>query len=556
MNKHIFRIILLCIFSYLFLFHAQPVNAATLPGDLNNDYKVDSSDYNILVAEFGKTGSPGWIPADIDNNGKVDIFDYNILVRNFGTTQPAKFDMSGNPFFIRMEQTIGTLIAGKVYIYYHDPQTSIDHLEDFGGTKISASNNPYYASGMRVLWGAPLYYDGNACLESSSTCVATVVGPVFSPDVPALRGQFDTFLQSVSINVLRGIQEAGPATSTQYLAERSLANTLRDAARAYPYVYTTEMKTNLTTLLQSASQALMSKTAEHYIHSSYTIVYGTTAEFQTLSSVVKGLAEWKRVYPSAALAINAYFASVSPSLTANGYENLLKIRNGSGVFISYPNAFGQYFTTTVALDQTGIAALNDSLARDAILFLRDTQTVQTAQSMCFGTKVQVYGGWPHEGFPSTGDNCTQNMGYHNLIVSGLLSLNDLITDTNGACRNGWENTCSLIKTQLKNALAWILNVQDPSTYIIFDRAPGSSASTPTPWGTVTGISAAARILSALHKGGSSSQERLQTGFNGSTLSLDEAHGRIIKAIQSPFPGTPLFIGSYLDYSTSLKHLFN
>jgi hypothetical protein len=41
-------------------------------------------DYAILIADFGKTGTPGWVPADIDKSGKVDVFDYNILVGNFG----------------------------------------------------------------------------------------------------------------------------------------------------------------------------------------------------------------------------------------------------------------------------------------------------------------------------------------------------------------------------------------------------------------------------------------------------------------------------------------
>ena len=58
-----------------------------LPGDLNHDGKVDIFDYNPLVADFGKTGTPGFVPADIDKNGKIDIFDYNILVANFGKIQ-------------------------------------------------------------------------------------------------------------------------------------------------------------------------------------------------------------------------------------------------------------------------------------------------------------------------------------------------------------------------------------------------------------------------------------------------------------------------------------
>lgn len=51
-------------------------------GDLNSDGKVDIFDYNLLIGNFGKTGSN--LAGDIDKNGKVDIFDYNELVGNFG----------------------------------------------------------------------------------------------------------------------------------------------------------------------------------------------------------------------------------------------------------------------------------------------------------------------------------------------------------------------------------------------------------------------------------------------------------------------------------------
>lgn len=64
---------------------STPTPTPTLnPADLNADGKVDIFDYNLLVSDFGKTGSPGWLKADIDKNGKVNIFDYNILVENFG----------------------------------------------------------------------------------------------------------------------------------------------------------------------------------------------------------------------------------------------------------------------------------------------------------------------------------------------------------------------------------------------------------------------------------------------------------------------------------------
>jgi len=63
---------------------AVTTGSSVKPGDLNGDGKVDIFDYNLLVANFGKTGAAGFSPADIDKNGKVDLFDYNQLVANFG----------------------------------------------------------------------------------------------------------------------------------------------------------------------------------------------------------------------------------------------------------------------------------------------------------------------------------------------------------------------------------------------------------------------------------------------------------------------------------------
>lgn len=68
---------------YLTLYNYALPFSSSLSGDLNADGKVNIFDYNILVGNFGKTGTN--IQGDIDNNGKVDIFDYNVLVGNFGT---------------------------------------------------------------------------------------------------------------------------------------------------------------------------------------------------------------------------------------------------------------------------------------------------------------------------------------------------------------------------------------------------------------------------------------------------------------------------------------
>jgi len=56
------------------------------PGDINGDGIVDIFDYNLLVTNFGKTGTVGFIPADINKDGKVDVTDYNLLVQSIKNT--------------------------------------------------------------------------------------------------------------------------------------------------------------------------------------------------------------------------------------------------------------------------------------------------------------------------------------------------------------------------------------------------------------------------------------------------------------------------------------
>lgn len=60
----------------------------TYRGDIDKDGDVDIYDFGLLVQNFGRTRSQGFIPANIDpdivKNDVVDIFDYSILVQDFG----------------------------------------------------------------------------------------------------------------------------------------------------------------------------------------------------------------------------------------------------------------------------------------------------------------------------------------------------------------------------------------------------------------------------------------------------------------------------------------
>jgi hypothetical protein len=61
-----------------------PSSSSTLLGDLDADRKVTVYDYSVLLQNFGRTGSPGFISADIIQNGIVDLDDYRALTANFG----------------------------------------------------------------------------------------------------------------------------------------------------------------------------------------------------------------------------------------------------------------------------------------------------------------------------------------------------------------------------------------------------------------------------------------------------------------------------------------
>jgi len=60
----------------------------TIPGDINNDKKVDMKDVGAAAKAFGSyPGHPRWNPnADIIENNKIDMRDIAIVAKNFGKT--------------------------------------------------------------------------------------------------------------------------------------------------------------------------------------------------------------------------------------------------------------------------------------------------------------------------------------------------------------------------------------------------------------------------------------------------------------------------------------
>lgn len=62
---------------------ASGASVVSCTGDTNADLKVDSTDLNVLLGEFGQSG--GALQADLDNNGSVNSTDLNMLLATFGS---------------------------------------------------------------------------------------------------------------------------------------------------------------------------------------------------------------------------------------------------------------------------------------------------------------------------------------------------------------------------------------------------------------------------------------------------------------------------------------
>ncbi len=101
--------------------------AATLPGDVNGDGKVDIVDLSALLSQYGKPGT-----ADINGNGMVDITDMSIFLSNFGKTGGTVLGPPAAPTGVTA--TPGT---GKVNLNWNDNTES-----DFSYYAVRRSTQP------------------------------------------------------------------------------------------------------------------------------------------------------------------------------------------------------------------------------------------------------------------------------------------------------------------------------------------------------------------------------------------------------------------------------
>jgi hypothetical protein len=61
----------------------EPTEPTGLVGDLNGDYRVDSSDFDMFFANFGGSGRAN---GDVNRDGTIDFDDFQLIERNFGVS--------------------------------------------------------------------------------------------------------------------------------------------------------------------------------------------------------------------------------------------------------------------------------------------------------------------------------------------------------------------------------------------------------------------------------------------------------------------------------------
>jgi len=81
-------------------FGGQPVAPSsvlvgfTVQGDANLDHVVNTTDFNLLAANFGGSGKR-WFNGDFNYDGSVNTTDFNLLAANFGSSLPADAAANG-----------------------------------------------------------------------------------------------------------------------------------------------------------------------------------------------------------------------------------------------------------------------------------------------------------------------------------------------------------------------------------------------------------------------------------------------------------------------------
>lgn len=455
-------------------------------------------------------------------------------------------DIDDGPLVMRIRQ------SGSVVIYTHDDLTKKDTTvqPSQAGRAALVAENDDFAGGVRRVDGIDLRFDptvSKSCfLSSHGACAAEILGPLFPPQAPAVKRRFDAYVTWIATRTPGLVKAAQEPVCQQYARQRSLALLLGTGAQAFPSVYDPKARETLAFALDTLANELTSRPATAYLHSSYATICRLTKspddpEYLTLYMVVDGLSAWRRMAASAG-SIDPYVRAAWRAAKTAGYEKYEEFLIGAGN-ASLANGLGQYLSFATNAQRAGIGALPLESTTLALQKLFDSQ-ILTAGSTC-GRYSLTYGSWVHSLARPSSRACTQNLGYHRLVVIGLLEA--WIRLRPAACATApVRGVCGRMPGALAAALAWLVDLQDPASGAIFDRAPGSSDDAPRITSNGTGVDVAYRIVAALRAAGWNASSRVRISGDGRSLALHEIEQRLFDALNADVPDNS-GLGGYLAY---------
>ncbi|WP_271554430.1 hypothetical protein [Bradyrhizobium sp. CCBAU 45394] len=391
----------------------------------------------------------------------------------------------GTTLVFRVTQEVGELRRSSRYIVRHDRASGEIIVSDLTSRRflhapVSADS---LATGL-TLWGEHFLWDageGGACLHQAKAkearCSVLIIGPLV-PDALSVQGDLvdiaaDRLIAQLKLHLSnpQGVIDRGrscprnPALNQTHVADRFLADALYFNGQALPYITNVAQRTSAETLVDAAINRLIT-TVRPSARTTYTECYGGL-DLITPLQVARALDAMNRLRPDPR--IRDYLRRMWQTVLQEGAIETYGARNAM-TRTKFANAFAAYLHIAAIMESIGVHALQP-FTRHGLDLLLAEQT-QRPKQPCLdatGSYALAFGGWPH-----SDSECSQNVGYHDFIVGGLIAAHEYYTRT-GACQRTVADLCHGIEHSLDNALDWINSLkQGPGKAELVDRAPGSS----------------------------------------------------------------------------------
>jgi hypothetical protein len=446
------------------------------------------------------------------------------------------------PYYLRAVTSSAPFGAGKLYLLFHDSAGQSDHLSsvnEYGAIAAYSNSNASWSQGTVNAWGSPYSFQvvgSQACLvDAGGSCAAVVLGRFDPAELPSLhttasassRNYAATLRASIAqLNTGNGVATC-PGNSSivlYYQLHRGVADFLNNGARLLPFTYRADDYQALRSALEDTATGLMNSFPGNFGWTTYSQCFGAQ-EYETAVETAGALYELYKLNgnPTIRNYILAEWSDVSPQFITDGYGIL-----NSGIYGYAVNGLAQYLKLASITQTLGVDALQGSFTITELAWIFYAQALDDAgtRTSCGGFAwATTYGGWVHALGSSwstyaVNSDCQQTVGYHRLIVDGLLELHAFLRLAN-ACPQPpggyWAYACDNLPSNLLASLAWLADIQpaDGSTPVLAPNSGPAVAGDTSYYATRMFY----RLFSYLPAVGFSDATTVQYWFGGYTLPL-------------------------------------